>query len=234
MIKKLSISCLTALIFTNFAFALDEPHHVKILQTKDAGGYTYIKVDEKGDIFWAAIMKTPVKIGETITIKEQVWMKNFKSKTLDKTFDKILFAQLDKKDLMSAKNIHNIHGNMIKKKQNTQIRPNPKFNEGVIISKDTPIKVDISEIYKNKDKYKNKNVQIIGDVLQVSNKVMGNTWVKIYNGTNAIIFRSSNEDEKVSIADKVEVIGTINTDVDYGYGFKYEIIGVDGKFTILK
>lgn len=62
---------------------------------------------------------------------------------------------------------------------------------------------------------------------------MGNTWVKIYNGKDAVIFRSPNEDEKVAIGDKVKVIGTINTNVDYGYGFKYEIIGVNGKFKIL-
>ncbi|XOB63056.1 hypothetical protein ACMC56_04440 [Campylobacterota bacterium DY0563] len=233
MIRKFTIYCLGVLFITSSLFALNEPHTVKILETKNAGAYTYIKVEEKGDTYWAAISKSNVKVGQTITIHEQVWMKQFKSKALDKTFDKILFAQVPKKGVSGSDNIHNIHGNMIKKKQSNELKPNPKFNEGLIVSNSKAIKTNISDLFKNKEKYKNKNVEIEGDVLQVSNKVMGNTWVKIYNGKDAVIFRSSNEDEKVAIGDKVKVIGTINTDVDYGYGFKYEVIGVNGKFTIL-
>lgn len=233
MIKKITMYCLAAAFFANTAFALNEPHTVKVLEKKDAGGYTYIRVDEKNEIYWAAITKSPIEVGQTITILEQVWMKDFKSNALNKTFDKVLFAEVPKKMTGSDKNIHNIHGNMIKKKQEELSKPNPKFNEGLVISKETPVKTDISELFKNKDKYKNKNVEITGDVIQVSNKVMGNTWVKIYNGNDAIIFRSPNEDEKVSIGDKVKVLGTINTDVDYGYGFKYEVIGVNGKFEVI-
>ncbi|WP_320036392.1 hypothetical protein [Halarcobacter sp.] len=233
MIGKLTIYCLGVLFFTSSLFALNEPHTVKILETKNAGAYTYIKVEENNDTYWAAISKSNVKVGQTITIHEQVWMKEFKSKALDKTFDKILFAQIPKKGVSGSDNIHNIHGNMIKKKQSNELKPNPKFNEGIIVSNSEAIKTNISDLFTNKEKYKNKNVEIEGDVLQVSNKVMGNTWVKIYNGKDAVIFRSTNEDEKVSIGDKVKVIGTINTDVDYGYGFKYEVIGVNGKFTIL-
>jgi len=233
MLKKIILSCLTTLFFTNYLFALNEPHTVKVLEIKNAGAYTYIKVKENKDNYWVAITKSNIKIGQTITIHEQVWMKNFKSKALNKTFDKILFAQIPKKAISGSNNIHNIHGKMIKKKQDNQLKPNPTFNDDLIISNSKPIKTTISNLYTQKEKYKNKNVEIQGDVLQVSNKVMGNTWVKIYNGKDAVIFRSPNEDEKVTIGDKVKVIGTINTNVDYGYGFKYEIIGVNGKFEIL-
>jgi len=233
MIKKLTMACLGTLFSVTTAFALNEPHTVKILEVEDAGGYTYIKVNENDEQYWAAIAATPVKVGQTITIKEQVWMKNFKSKTLNKTFDKVLFADFSKKGISGVDNVHKIHGKMIKKKQDN-LRPDPKFNEGLVISKDKAVKVDISDLFKNKAMYKNKNVELTADVIQVSNKVKGNTWVKIYNGKDAIIFRSPNEDEKVEIGDKVKVIGTINTDVDYGFGFAYEIIGVNGKFEVLK
>ena len=233
MIKKLMTGCLGILLSVSTAFALNEEHKVKILETKDAGGYTYIKVSEEDKEYWAAISASAVKVGDTITIKEQVWMKNFKSKALNETFDKIMFADFAKKGISGADNVHKIHGKMIKKKQDT-LRPDPKFNEGLIISNEPAIKASISDLYENKEKYKNKNVEVIGDVIQVSNKVKGNTWVKIYNGKDAVIFRSANEDEKVEIADKVKVIGTINTDVDYGFGFAYEVIGVNSKFEILK
>ena len=234
MIKKITLACLGTLLSVSTAFAINEPHTVKILEVKDAPGYTYMKVDEKGEQYWAAIESTPVKVGQTITLKEQVWMKNFKSKSLDKTFDKVLFADYSRKGISGADNVHKIHGKMIKKKQEDSFKPDPKFNEGVVISEEKAIKTTITELFKDKNKYKNKNVEIEADVIQVSNKVKGNTWVKIYDGKDGVIFRSPNEDEKVEIGDRVKVIGTVNTDVDYGFGFAYEVIGVNAKFEVLK
>lgn len=233
MLKKLTLGCLGILFATTTALALNEPHTVKILETKDAGAYTYIKVSEDKEEYWVAVSAAPLKVGQTITIKEQVWMKNFKSKTLNETFEKILFADYERKGIKGADNVHNIHGKMIKKKQES-LRPDPKFNEGLVISKEAPVKTTLTDLFKNKEKYKNKNVEVEADVIQVSNKVKGNTWVKIYDGKEAVIFRSPNEDEKIAIGDKVKVTGTINTDVDYGFGFAYEVIGVNSKFEILK
>lgn len=233
MLKKLTISCcLTALLSTTTLFAINESHTVKILEVKDAGSYTYIKVEENGEKFWVAINKAPVKIGQELTIKEQIWMTNFKSKVLDETFDKVLFADYEGND-NKANDVHNIHGKMIMEKQ-AEVRPDVKFNLGTYTSDSKAVKVDVSDLYKNKEEYKNKNVEIQGDVIQVSNKVMGNTWVKISNGKDAVIFRSPNEDEKVKIGDKVKVVGTINTDIDFGYGYKYEVLGVNGKFEVLQ
>lgn len=233
MIKKLSIGCLGVLLSINTVFAADSAkliedniHKAKILESKDAGGYTYIKVIENGKEYWAAVPSAKVKVGDEITLKKSTWMTNFKSKTLEQKFDKILFGEIkgQKKAIHGVDNVHGIHGQMTKKN-----KPNPKFDD-VFISNDVAIKTTISQLYKNKASYKNKNVEVQGDVIQVSNKVMGNTWVKIYDGKDAVIFRSQNEDEQLKIGDIVKVTGTLNTDVDYGYGFKYEIIGVNAKF----
>ena len=239
MIKKLTIACVGALLSISTVMASntatlikDTNHKVKILETTNSGGYTYIKVDENGKQYWAAIPSSKVNVGDTIKIKEQTWMTNFKSKSLDKTFDKIMFADLgQRKGISGVKNVHGIHGQMKNKK--TQEKPNPAFNKDLVIAKNSAIKTTISELYNNTAKYKNKNVEVEAKVLQVSNKVMGNTWVKIFDGKEAIIFRSTNENEKLKKDDKVKVIGTLNTDVDYGYGFKYELIGVNAKFTKL-
>ncbi len=233
MIKKLTLGCLGILFSITTAFALNEPHKVKILELENAGAYSYMKVQEKDEQYWVAINKAAVKVGDTITIHEQVWMNDFKSTALNRTFEKVLFADYKGEGAGKSNDIHSIHGKMIKKKEKEN-KPNVKFNEGTYTSNEKAIKTDISDLYKNKAKYKNKNVELEGDVIQVSNKVMGNTWVKIYNGKDAIIFRSPNEDEKVKIGDKVKVVGTINTDIDFGYGYKYEILGVNGKFEVLE
>ncbi len=226
MAKKSFFIFLSLLLTINLAYAKTKNHTGKIVDFKDAGSYTYIKIKNKNNSFWAAIMKVDVKKGEVITLKEQVWMKNFKSKVLNKTFEKILFADIVGKD-QNLKNVHGIHG------QNVKNKPKPSFNKGLVVAKGQAIKVSIKDLYENKQKYKNKKVQLTAEVIQVSNKVMGNTWVKLKDNNSSVIFRSYNEDEKIKIGETVKVIGTINTDIDFGYGYKYEVLGVNAIFTKL-
>lgn len=67
-------------------------HKGKVLQTMDSGGYTYVEVDEKGQKLWVAAMQTKVKVGDTVEFPDSPPMVNFQSKTLKRTFDKIIFA----------------------------------------------------------------------------------------------------------------------------------------------
>ena len=67
-------------------------HKGKVLETMDSGGYTYVQVDENGQKIWVAAMQTPVKVGDTVEFPDSPPMVNFQSKTLKRTFDKIIFA----------------------------------------------------------------------------------------------------------------------------------------------
>ncbi len=67
-------------------------HKGKVLETMDAGGYTYVQVDEKGQKLWVAVMQTKVKVGDTVEFPDSQPMVNFQSKSLKRTFDKIYFA----------------------------------------------------------------------------------------------------------------------------------------------
>jgi hypothetical protein len=72
-------------------------HKGKVLQTMDAGSYTYVEVEEKGQKLWIAVMKEAlvkegVKVGDTIEFPDSPPMVNFQSKELKKTFDKVIFS----------------------------------------------------------------------------------------------------------------------------------------------
>lgn len=226
MLKKLLFSAVSLLVLVNFSYAAGKEYTGKILEIQDGGSYSYIKIQTKEKTFWVATMKASLEIGKILTVKEQVWMKNFKSTALNKTFDEILFADLTGAN-KNIKNVHGVHGQSLKKK------PNPSFNKDIVISKGKAVKVTIKELYENKAKYKNKNVEIEGEVIKISNKVMGNTWIKLKNADSSVIFRSPNEDESIKIGDKVKAVGTLNTDIDFGYGYKYEVLGVNTTFTKL-
>lgn len=66
----------------------------KVIETMDVDNYTYLQVDNgNGMRVWAAVAKTPVKVGDEVEIDGGMIMQNFTSKTLDRTFPAIIFAQ---------------------------------------------------------------------------------------------------------------------------------------------
>ena len=67
-------------------------HKGKVTDTMDAAGYTYVQVDENGQKLWVAVMETKVKKGDIVEFPDSPPMVNFQSKSLKKTFDKIIFA----------------------------------------------------------------------------------------------------------------------------------------------
>lgn len=64
-----------------------------VTQTMNSGGYTYVEAaDEKGVKVWLALPETKVAKGDNIEYPETPPMVNFQSKTLKRTFEKILFV----------------------------------------------------------------------------------------------------------------------------------------------
>ena len=64
-----------------------------VIETIDAKTYTYLRLKgEKGE-FWAASTSVSLKKGEKVILDKIYPMDNFHSKTLDRTFKRILFVQ---------------------------------------------------------------------------------------------------------------------------------------------
>ena len=68
-------------------------HKGKVLQVMDAGSYTYLEVEEKGQKLWIAALKTKLNKGDIVEFPDSKPMEKFESKTLKRTFDKIIFAE---------------------------------------------------------------------------------------------------------------------------------------------
>lgn len=64
----------------------------KVVETFDGGGYTYICLEKGGKKTWAAIPATKVALGDQIELQPGMTMPNFTSKTLNRTFDTIVFS----------------------------------------------------------------------------------------------------------------------------------------------
>ena len=63
-----------------------------VVSHMDAGGYTYMELDNGGNKFWIAAPTTPVNNGDHIRFVENMVMTNFTSKTLNRTFSTLIFV----------------------------------------------------------------------------------------------------------------------------------------------
>jgi hypothetical protein len=64
-----------------------------VVETMNAGGYTYVCVENGGQKQWAAVPATEVKIGDSVEVAPGMVMNNFSSKSLHRTFESIVFSQ---------------------------------------------------------------------------------------------------------------------------------------------
>lgn len=64
----------------------------KVVETMDSGGYSYVLLEKNGKKTWVACPKMKVEKGKDISFQPGAEMVNFTSKTLNRTFDKIIFS----------------------------------------------------------------------------------------------------------------------------------------------
>ncbi|TXI18878.1 MAG: hypothetical protein E6Q62_05505 [Nitrosomonas sp.] len=63
-----------------------------VVSSIDAGGYTYMELENSGNKFWIAAPTTKVSKGDHIRFVENMVMTNFTSKTLNRTFSTLIFV----------------------------------------------------------------------------------------------------------------------------------------------
>lgn len=65
-----------------------------VVETTQTGNYTYVLMDFDGDEIWVAGPRAPLEAGDEITISGIMGMTDFYARSLDRTFDQILFASV--------------------------------------------------------------------------------------------------------------------------------------------
>ena len=96
LISILSIMALVlAALFAGqnvYADSKDTALSGKVVETIDTAGYTYVCLEKKGKKTWVAVPQMKVKKGQNMSFQPGTEMVNFKSKTLNRTFDRIIFS----------------------------------------------------------------------------------------------------------------------------------------------
>lgn len=186
----------------------------KALEVIQTGSYTYLRIEQGKESVWAAIPATEVEKGKTVEIYAGMDMKDFKSKTLKRTFKSIVFS-------------NGVVGNAVPSTMHGESTSGPKATVKVEKAKGEDART-VSEIHANKKELKGKSVLLRGKVMKVSNGIMDMNWVHLQDGTGSE--KKGDNDLLVTTQAEVEfgaVVtfrGTIAADQDFGSGYKYAVL----------
>lgn len=210
----------------------------EVLETVDAGRYTYLRVGPKGSSgTWAAVPKGTFAIGSTVKVANAVAMKNFKSETLKRTFETVYFGVVDS----GSGGTDSAHGGMPGAQDDDHAK-NPHGNRADVPADIQVGKVErakggntVEEVWGKRAQLAGKKVAVRGVVVKRTNGVLNKNWLHVKDGTGA---QPKGDDdlvvtttENVDLGQTVLLEGTVATDKDLGSGYRYQVLVEDAVVT---
>ncbi len=194
----------------------------KILEFKDVENYTYLLLKTKDGETWAAVARTPVKNGADVTIENAMVMNNFESKSLKKTFDKIVFGTLGVAGASAA----GAGGDMAA--AHSGVAKTADVRDVKVPKASGPDARTVAEIVTKRAELKDKTILVRGKVVKYTPEVLGKNWIHLRDGSGSA---SDNTDDvlvttkdQARIGDVVVVKGVVHTDRDLGSGYSYKVL----------
>lgn len=196
----------------------------EILQTSS---YTYLKFEGDGEEYWGAIpRRDDIVKGNTYYFDSSMEMKNFPSKELDRTFDRIYFIESIRDTPYPKPDQVNMDKRGSSQVGNMEVETIERVEGGITIA----------ELYDNKSDFAGKIVKIKGKVVKFTTAVLGKNWVHIQDGT----ISGNNLDITITTVDVVNIDdiatfeGLVVLDKDFGSGYAYDVIIEDAKLLDIK
>jgi len=226
--RKLLITC--ALLFVVSVAPAGDENSVTgtVAETMTSGGYVYVRLEENET--WLASTPVPLAVGDKVRYAGSAAMKDFTSRTLNRTFDSILFvSKLEVVNGLSAE-------------AHAAVAASNQYGISKSATTTTPEDGEIKpleggksivDIYSEAQQLRDKQVKLRARVMKVSKNILGKNWITLQDGTgtapdNKLIATSA---ELVEIGALVTAKGVIKTDVDIGSGYKYKVIMEEATFS---
>ena len=215
-----------------------------VAETMDAGGYTYMLVDDGTAQTWVAILQTNVAVGQEVSYYDGMVMENFFSKTLDRTFDKLVFSSGLSGEQPAGGNVsapsatesfdQALSGEM--QSMGGQATMPPGSRKAVVPFAE--IKVDkatgensytVGELYEKAAELNGQKIAVRGKVVKVSRNIMGLNWIHVQDGTGSpdanthdlVLTTKAVPDQNWDI---ITAQGVIAANKDFGAGYFYAVI----------
>jgi hypothetical protein len=186
----------------------------KVTETLDASGYTYVQIDTGIEKIWGAAPTTAISVGDEIEFSTDMPMRDYKSKSLNRSFPVVYFApRFISSTNNSSSGTPAISANTISQKPAAALKTMAKAKDGYTIA----------EIYNDKISLAGKTIRVRGQVTKFSANVMNKNWLHIMDnsGENDLTITSVNT---AAVGDVVVISGKLVLDKDFGAGYFYPLI----------
>lgn len=198
-------------------------HTAKVLDKIDASNYTYLQVSENGNNYWIAVSQMPVEKGETVQFSKAIEMKNFRSETLNRTWESILFVS----DCVKAGHGSAASGDVSGMHPKVTSAPEKISIEPVKGGK------TVAEIFAQKSALEGKTVKVRGKVTKYNPSIMDRNWIHLQDGTNDAgaydLMVVSKEEAK--LGDVITVEGKLAINKNIGAGYFFPVLIEDAKIS---
>ena len=178
----------------------------KVTELLTSGGYTYVNLSRDGISTWVAFPTTPVKVGQELLLVPGYEMKNFTSKSLNRTFERVIFsAGPSEKQAIDPNLVKEAH-----KARDLQPQPPaekvaqpatqqlsspaasivPPHSPPPSRSIQTKVKkavganaYTVKQLYDRRSSLDNKRVLVRGRVVKINPRILKQCWIHLQDGT---------------------------------------------------
>jgi hypothetical protein len=222
----------------------------KVLETMNSGGYTYMQVDTGKTQQWVAIPESKVMKGDEISYLDGMVMSNFTSKSLNKTFNAIVFSaglagqeppkpaagNTAKADSFASA----VQGEAPPAAMQTMTESGGSMGA---IAPFGEIKVEkaagenghtVAEVFTDSTKLDGKTIRVQGKVVKFSPHIMGKNWIHLQDGTgdplkntHDLVVTTSAEPPKDK--EVITIEGVVRANKDFGSGYSYVVLVEEAK-----
>lgn len=232
------------------ATSLENGFAGKVVDTINTAGYTYVQVDTGTQKLWAATPEMPVKTGDMVKVAPGMPMEKYHSQSLKRDFDMVYFTGgitvqgIDTAAPAASPTLPAGHPPL-----NGEAKPGlPAGHPPLAGQKPAAPKVDLTgikradggktveEIFAGSAKLAGKPVSVRGKVVKYNAQIMGKNWLHIQDASGSADKKNNDLTVTTSatakLGDTVLITGNINTNKDFGAGYKYSVIIEDAKVTV--
>ena len=190
-----------------------------VLETMDASTYTYLLVDTGEEQIWAVTNRFTVEAGDTVSMPRGTPMGDFYSKSLDRRFEIIHFVSfvaVGGAEQEAAGLPGGVH---------------PESPEVADVDLSGIDKAEggktVAEIFEGKAELEGQEIKVRGKVVKFTSGVMGKNWIHLRDGTagaDGVYDLVVTSDAATEVGKTVLVTGTVASDRDFGFGYKYDLM----------
>jgi hypothetical protein len=197
-----------------------------VLETMDAGGYTYVLMDTGEEQLWVAGGQISVQVGDVVQSTQGMPMSNFESKSLNRTFDTVYFV--DRLENMSVAVMPADHPQMELPEGHPSIDDTAAVIPADVSVAELEEGQDIAWLYANKDTLAGQQVSLRGEVVKYNDGILGWNFIHIQDGSGDAADGSNDltvtSHDATAVGETLVLTGTIILNKDFGAGYSFPVL----------